>query len=183
MSNYNYKPTTNYVKAQADYNLHQHNQKKFEEGLTTAYKGYKNLDKIMTLAREANFGKEVAKTFQNTQYPSWLTDALPNAQKVLHPMQDYEGVSGLMGHLKNFFNPSSQQIAMGDVGRLALQQPTANLIQEGMTEEAVKAGTQSTSSALMSNPTIQILTALMALGYGASKPGSTLNRWNKELGI
>ena len=183
MSNYSYKPTTNYIKAQADYDLHESDKKKSQGMFTSLYKRYKDLDKIMTLTRHANFGREVAKTFQNTQYPDWLTKAYPNPNKILPDLIKAPKVKGLMANLKNFHNPTSDMLAMGDLGRLALQQPTSALVQQGMTEEAVKAGTQSTAGTLMSNPTIQILTALMAMGYGANKQGTTLNRWSKELGI
>jgi len=170
-----YKPTSNYVKAQSRYNIQEQNRQRLMDSLFNVYTGYGILDKVMKTGKTTQFGKEVAKTFQNTQYPKWLKEGIPNTQKVLNPMQDYDDVSGLMGYLTNFINPSPEQKAMREVGTLAMQN-TGSLMADGMTPEAIGTATESTAGTLLSNPITQILGAILGAGYGIGKEGSTLQR-------
>lgn len=180
-----YKPTSNYVKAQSKYNIQEQDRQRLMNSLLTLKAQYGILDNVMKTGKATNFGKQVAQNYKRgiaRPYPDWLKEGIPNTKKVFKSMQDYDDVSGLMGYLKNFYNPSPEQIAMREVGTLAMQN-TGSLMADGMTPEAIGTATESTAGTLLSNPITQILGAILGAGYGIGKEGSTLNRWNKELGL
>ena len=180
-----YKPTSNYVKAQSKYNIQEQDRQRLMNSLLNAYKGYGIVDKVVKTGKATQFGKQVAQNYKKgiaTPYPDWLKQGIPDTKKVFKSMQDYDDVSGLMGYLKNFINPSPEQLAMREVGNLALQN-TGSLMADGMESKAIGTATESTASTLLSNPITQILGAILGIGFGAGKEGSTLNKLNKELGL
>ena len=178
-----YKPTTNYVKAQSKYNLDENRRAKLLNSILGLKSMYSYYDSIATDRRKAKYGREVATHFTQGQMPEWIKKDYVKPLQTMQRISGYEGDTGLWGALKNFYNPTAQHKEALRLGNLASSQNTSDLISspQNMSPEAVSAGTQTTAGSIASNPITPILATILALGYGAGKEGSTINRWNNKL--
>jgi len=187
-----YKPTNNYIKAQSDYDIGKNKREEFLNKVMTLYTGLKGYGQIAKNTNLAKFGHTVAEHYKNKKgTPEWAKEEYANPNKIF---QDIAGTKnrtgygspddGLFGMIRNMYSPSEEFNTMRDLGQLAQEQGRSTLVlNEGMSEEALAEASKGEFATAMANPYIQMLSALLGLGMGAGKQGSTLNRLNKDLGL
>lgn len=189
-----YKTTNNFAKAQSKYGVNQNNNQDLLSKLSSLYKTMGMYGKLKKTTDTAQFGRKVAEHYRQNQKPDWLKEYMPTHSKTLGEitgrkamgntpaLEGYAPVEdGFFGMMKNMYNPSSEFSTLYDLGNVALEQGTTQLASEGMSAEALSGANQGAMGSAMSSPYAPVILALLGLGIGAGKEGSTLNRWNKDL--
>jgi len=179
-----YKPTNNYIKAQSDYDIGKNKQEEFLNKVMTLYTGLKGYGQIAKNTELAKFGHTVADHYQQRKTPEWAKEEYDNPNKIF---TDIAGTKtrtgygapddGLFSMIKNMYSPSEEFNTMRDLGQLAKEQGRNTLvINEGMSEEALAQASKGEFGTAMANPYVQLLSALLAVGVGSDKQGSTMQR-------
>ena len=179
-----YKPTTNYIKAQSNYDIGKQSQEDFLNKVLTLYTGLKGYGQIAKNTELAKFGHTVADHYQQRKTPEWAKEEYDNPNKIFTDIagtQTRTGYGapddGLFSMIKNMYSPSEEFNTMRDLGQLAQEQGRNTLvINEDMSEEALAEASKGEFATAMANPYIQMLSALLAVGMGSDKQGSFLQK-------
>tara|TARA_R100000406_G_scaffold15563_1_gene9660 strand:+ start:3605 stop:4177 length:573 start_codon:yes stop_codon:yes gene_type:complete len=179
-----YKPTTNYIKAQSDYDIGKKNQEDFLNKALTLYTGLKGFGYLAKNTELAKFGHTVADHYQQRKTPEWAKEEYDNPNKIFTDIagtQTRTGYGapddGLFSMVKNMYSPSEEFTIMRDLGEVAQKQGRNTLVvNEDMPVEAYNMASQGNIGTAIANPYVQLLSALLAVGIGSDKQGSFLQK-------
>jgi hypothetical protein len=153
-----------------DYWQYQNNRRqeddKTQKGLLNIYKTYKIADNALKTQQRAEFGRTIAKEYSNPSitggkgYEAIHAMFTPDQLKAMAESEPVK--QGLLSGLKQTYSPNQTTTDLATIGATA-------------TEAGVSSG-QATAGA-MANPATLAIMAVLGLGIGAGKKGSTLNRW------